>query len=74
VPIIAPDSAEFEAIRSLLAQHIGPIAKIYILNAAAEARTTEDFCERLAANVSGPADRTAFLKAVRIHLARRSQR
>jgi hypothetical protein len=48
-------------------------AKIYIQNAAAEARTTEEFCERLAAQVSAPADRTAFLKAVRIHLAKGSQ-
>lgn len=72
-PIIAAGGAEFEAIRELLARHIGPIAKIYLQNAAAEARTTEDFCERLAAHLSASADRTAFLKAVRIHLARRSQ-
>jgi hypothetical protein len=72
-PIIAAGSAQFDAIRELLARHIGPIAKIHIQNAAAESRTTEDFCERLAAQVSAPADRTAFLKAVRIHLAKRSQ-
>lgn len=72
-PIIAVGSAEFEAIRALLARHIGPIAKIYLQKAAAEARTTEDFCECLAAQVSPSADRTAFLKAVRTHLARSSR-
>lgn len=72
-PIVATGGAEFEAIRELLARHIGPIAKIYLQQAAAEARTTEDFCERLAAQISASADRTEFLKAVRNHLARRSR-
>lgn len=72
-PIIAVDSAEFGAIRALLARHIGPIAKFYLQKAVAEARTTEDFCERLAAQVSPSADRSAFLKAVRIHLVRSSR-
>jgi len=31
----------FEAIRELLAHHIGPIAKVYLQREAAEARTTE---------------------------------
>ena len=72
-PIIAIGGAEFERIRELLARHIGPIAKIYIQQAATEARTTEDFCERLAAQIGASADRTEFLKAVRTHLAKRSR-
>jgi hypothetical protein len=72
-PIIATGGAEFEAIRELLARHVGPIAKIYLQQAAAEARTMEDFCERLAAQIGAPGGRTEFLKAVRTHLARRSR-
>jgi hypothetical protein len=68
-PIIAPGGAQFEAIRALLARHIGPIAKVYVQKAAAEARTREEFCERLAACISASRDRTAFVKAVRTHLA-----
>ena len=67
--IIAPGGAQFEAIRALLARHIGPIAKVYVQKAAAEARTREEFCERLATHISASPDRTAFLKAVRTHLA-----
>ena len=73
MPIIAAGGAEFEAIRELLARYVGPIAKIYLRNAAAEARTMENFCERLAAHLSASADRAAFLKAVRSYLARRSE-
>jgi hypothetical protein len=64
-PIVSTGSAEFEAIRILLARHVGPIAKILVEKAAADARSVDDFCERLAAHVAIPADRTAFLKAVR---------
>jgi hypothetical protein len=55
--------------RSLLARHIGPIAKIYVEKAATQAKTKDDFCERLAAHISAPADRTAFLNAARALLA-----
>jgi hypothetical protein len=68
-PIVAPDSPEFEAIRALLARHIGPIAKVFVQKAATEARTPDDFCERLAAHVSTPSDRAAFLQAARARLA-----
>ena len=64
-PIVSTGSAEFEAIRILLARQVGPIAKILVEKAAADARSVDDFCERLAAHVAIPADRTAFLKAVR---------
>jgi hypothetical protein len=67
-PIVAPGSREFEAMRSLLARHIGPIAKIYVEKAATQAKTKDDFCERLAAHINAPADRTAFLNAARAQL------
>jgi hypothetical protein len=73
-PIIAAGGVEFEAIRELLARHIGPIAKIYLQKAAAEARTEEDFCERLATYITASADRTAFLKAIRTRLAKGPRR
>jgi hypothetical protein len=68
-PIVAPGSPEFEAIRTLLARHIGPIAKVFVQQAATEARTPDDFCERLAAHVTTPSDRTAFLRTARARLA-----
>jgi hypothetical protein len=68
-PVIAPDSQEFEAIRALLAHHIGPIAKVLLQKAATEARTPDDFCERLAAHVGAPSARAAFVQAVRARLA-----
>jgi hypothetical protein len=72
VPLVAADSQEFEAMRALLARHIGPIAKIFVQKAATEARSLDEFCERLAAHVSAPTDRTAFLQAARARLAVKS--
>jgi TIR domain len=71
-PVIMPGSQESEAIRALLARHIGPIAKVLIQKAAAETRTLDDLCERLAAHVTAPSDRAAFLQAVRARLALKS--
>ena len=71
-PIVAPGSPEFEAIRVLLARHIGPIAKVFVQKAATEARAPDDFCERLAAHVSAPSDRAAFLQAARAQLSIKS--
>ena len=34
VPIVAPGTQEFDAIRTLLARHIGPIAKVLVEKAA----------------------------------------
>ena len=68
-PIVAPDSEEFEAIRALLARHIGPIAKVLVQKAATEAKTPEAFCEQLAARVSSPSERAAFVQTVRARLA-----
>jgi TIR domain len=67
-PIIASGSQELEAVRSLLARHIGPIAKIFVQKAAADAASLDDFCERLAAHVPTPTERAAFLQAARARL------
>ena len=71
-PLVAPDSPEFEALRALLARHIGPIAKIFVQKASTEARSLDEFCERLATHVGTPTDRTAFLQAARARLAVKS--
>ena len=68
-PIVAPGSQDFEAIRALLARHIGPIAKVFVEKAATQARTADEFCERLATHVTSTSDRAAFLNAVRARLA-----
>jgi formylglycine-generating enzyme required for sulfatase activity len=72
-PVIMPGSQEFEAIRVLLARHIGPIAKVLVQKAAVEACAPDDLCERLAAYVIAPSDRAAFLEAaVRVGRAEQS--
>jgi len=67
-PIVAQGSAQFEAIRVLLARHIGPVARIVIQKAAIEAGTRDCFCEKLAAHVHQPSDREEFLLAIRTQL------
>jgi hypothetical protein len=69
-PIVAAGSADFEAIRALLARHVGPIAKVFVQKAAADARSPDDFCERLATHVQAPAERGAFLQAARARLVK----
>jgi len=71
-PVVAPGSKQFEAIRSLLARHIGPIAKVLVEKAAKETITPEEFCERLGAHVSAPADRAKFVQAVQAQLAEKA--
>ena len=71
-PIVAPGSKQFEAIRSLLARHIGPIAKVLVERAAKEASTPEEFCERLGAHVSAPPERAKFVQAVQAQLAEKA--
>jgi hypothetical protein len=68
-PMVALSSRDFEAIRALLAHHLGPIAKVLVENAAAEACTLDDLCDRLAAHLSTPSARAAFLQAARVRLA-----
>ena len=71
-PLVASDSPEFEAVRALLARHVGPIAKVLLQKASTEARSLDEFFERLGAHVSAPADRAAFLQAARARLAVKS--
>jgi hypothetical protein len=71
-PILAAGSPEFEAIRALLAHHVGPIAKILIEKSAAKALTREELAEQLAAHVKAPSDRAAFVQAARARLAIKS--
>jgi hypothetical protein len=68
-PVLAPGSEEFEAIRALLAHHVGPIAKIFIQKAAADAASIDEFCEKLAAHVHPAAERAKFLRAARQRLS-----
>jgi hypothetical protein len=72
-PIVAPGTQEFEAIRALLARSIGPIAKVYVMKAATEAQTADDLCDRLAAHLTSPSERAAFLKEARSRLAPKSR-
>lgn len=67
-PAVAVGSQEFEAIRSLLAHHIGPIAKVIMQKTSTEARTPDDFCERLAVHVKSEADRAVFLRQARARI------
>jgi hypothetical protein len=67
-PLVAPDSQAFEAIRALLARHVGPIAKIFVQKASTEARSLDEFFERLGAHVKAPAERATFLQAARARL------
>jgi hypothetical protein len=71
-PIIAPGTPEFEAIRALLARHIGPIAKVFVEKAATEAHSANEFCDELATHLPASADRTSFLQAVRAQLSVKS--
>jgi TIR domain len=68
-PIVEPGSEQFDAIRALLAHHVGPIAKVLLTKAATDAATVDELCERLGAHVTTPAERTALVKAVRTRLA-----
>jgi hypothetical protein len=65
---IAIGDQERDAIRPLLAHHVGPIAKVLIERAAAGATTRDEFCEKLAAHIPTPADRATFLRTVRARL------
>ena len=69
-PIIMSGSTQFEAIRALLARHIGPIAKVFVERAASQAGTASEFCDQLASHVAAPADRAAFVRAVQEQLGK----
>jgi hypothetical protein len=69
---VAPGTQEFEAIRTLLARHIGPIAKLLVEKAASQARTPDEFCERLASHLAKQPERQSFVQAVRARLMAKS--
>ena len=69
-PIIVSGSTQFEAIRALLARHIGPIAKVFVERAASQAGTPSEFCDQLASHVAAPAERAAFVRAVQEQLGK----
>jgi hypothetical protein len=68
-PAVKLGNDEFEAVRAMLARHIGPIAKVLVTKASNEASSAEEFCERLAAHIAVPAERATFLQALRTRLA-----
>jgi hypothetical protein len=67
-PIVEQGGEDFEAIRALLARHVGPIAKVLVAKAATESATPDEFCERLAAHVPATAERATFVQALRARL------
>jgi hypothetical protein len=67
-PILADGTPEFEAIRVLLARHVGPIAKLLVQKAAKGARSADDLLDQLGAHVADSAPRAEFLKAARARL------
>lgn len=66
-PIVTSGTEPFEAIRSLLAYHVGPIAKLLVEKAAKEASSPDEFCEQLAGHID-QASRPAFLNSARARL------
>ena len=68
-PIVAPGTEEFEALRALLARHVGPIAKLFVEKAATDAKSLDELCEKLANHVRATPDRSAFLRAARARLS-----
>jgi hypothetical protein len=72
VSTIRLGTEDFEAVRGLLARHVGPIAKVLMQKAVAEARSSDELCERLANYVQAPAERARFAQAVRARLGVKS--
>jgi hypothetical protein len=64
-PVLEANSEELEAVRALLARHVGPIARMLVQKASIEAGSLDNFCEQLADCISPPADRASFLQAAR---------
>jgi hypothetical protein len=60
-PRLALDQAELKAAERSLAQYIGPIARIIVKRAHAECATREAFHDRLAEELTDPAERDEFL-------------
>jgi serine/threonine-protein kinase len=71
-PVVTPGSPQFEAVRALLAHHVGPIAKLLVQKAADSTGSVEEFCDQLAAHIKAAPEREAFLRPARRHLAAHS--
>jgi serine/threonine protein kinase len=61
---LALDPEELKAAERKLAQHIGPIARIIVKKAQAECATKDDFYDRLAEELTDPAERDEFLSSL----------
>ncbi len=62
-PPRALDPAATERCRQLLAEHIGPMAKILVNRASKTATSLDELYAMLSSEISSPADRDRFLKA-----------
>ena len=71
-PVLHVGAEDSNAIRGLLARHVGPIAKVLVQKATNEARSIDDFCDRLAGYVPAPNERAAFRQSVKARLAGKS--
>jgi hypothetical protein len=60
-PQLALDKSELKSAEQKLAHHIGPIARIIVKRAHAECTTRDAFYDRLAEELTDPAERDEFL-------------
>jgi serine/threonine-protein kinase len=60
-PRLALDESELKSAEQNLAHHIGPIARIIVKRAHAECATREAFYDKLAEELTDPAERDEFL-------------
>jgi hypothetical protein len=58
------DEEELKAAEQTLAHHIGPIARIIVKRAQVECTTRDDFYDRLAEELTDPAERDEFLSSL----------
>jgi serine/threonine-protein kinase len=58
------DDATLSTIERRLAEHIGPIARQLVRNAARQSNSVETLCEALASNIARPDERKKFLDGV----------
>lgn len=59
---LAIANSELEALRVLLAHHVGPIAKFLLQKATQQTNSVDEFCESVAAHIKTPAERALFLR------------
>ncbi|MGF1529377.1 MAG: serine/threonine-protein kinase [Candidatus Competibacterales bacterium] len=60
------DQATLRPIEAALTFHLGPIAKVLVRKAAAQATSRDDLCRRLAEHIDNPDDRDQFLESQRL--------